>query len=366
MMKAVDSSLTKSPGKFRALALSVAVTSLLAVAAAPGPRAVEPQATTPPERVEAPPSPPRNVQPTAPTLNVAPFPSSLDPPRVDLLPLDPPQSALRPNFPWRVLDGKFWQIVAPSPSEDPRVTDLREGNRGACPTGMIEVQGRMKDDSGDIFGIDGRMQLTCKTWINHEWPERCAEYDRARWLAKSKAMKTMPMHYCIDRFEYPNRLGEYPVVLVDWHEANALCSRDQKRLCSEDEWTFACEGEEAQPYPNGYAREDVCVNDRPWREFKQFGRRDGEATMLELDRLWQGEPSGKKARCKSPFGVYDMTGNVDEWTRCSHRGERPSVLKGGYWGPVRARCRPATKVHGETHVFYQEGLRCCSDPPRGG
>ena len=279
-------------------------------------------------------------------------------------PLDPPPAGGvgRPNFPWRVIEGKFWQVVASTPSEEPRVTDLREGNRGACKAGMIEVAGRMKDDSGDLFGIDGLQQLTCKKWINREWPERCAEYDRAAWLEKSKNMKTMPMHFCIDRFEYPNRLGEYPIVLVDWYEANALCKRDQKRLCSEDEWTFACEGEEAQPYPNGYAREDVCVNDRTWREFKQFGRRDSEATMRELDRLWQGEPSGSKPRCKSPFGVYDMTGNIDEWTRSSRVGERPSVLKGGYWGPVRTRCRPATKAHGETHMFYQEGLRCCADP----
>jgi formylglycine-generating enzyme required for sulfatase activity len=57
-----------------------------------------------------------------------------------------------------------------------------------------------------------------------------------------------------------------------------------------------------------------------------------------------------------------MTGNVDEWTRTSNAlAERQSVMKGGYWGPVRTRCRPATRAHDELHTFYQQGFRCCAD-----
>jgi formylglycine-generating enzyme required for sulfatase activity len=121
------------------------------------------------------------------------------------------------------------------------------------------------------------------------------------------------------------------------------------------------------PYPNGYVREpQACVNDRPWKQFhgEALMPRSGRAAMIELDRLWQGVASGTRPACKSSFGVYDMTGNVDEWTRSSIPGERPSVLKGGYWGPVRTRCRPATKAHGEEHTFYQQGFRCCADPSR--
>jgi formylglycine-generating enzyme required for sulfatase activity len=57
-----------------------------------------------------------------------------------------------------------------------------------------------------------------------------------------------------------------------------------------------------------------------------------------------------------------MVGNVDEWTQKSRpEGKFQSILKGGYWGPVRTRCRPSTRSHNESHVFYQQGLRCCSD-----
>jgi sulfatase modifying factor 1 len=36
-------------------------------------------------------------------------------------------------------------------------------------------------------------------------------------------------------------------------------------------------------------------------------------------------------------------------------------LKGGYWGPVRDRCRPMTIAHDENFAFYQIGFRCCSE-----
>ncbi len=264
------------------------------------------------------------------------------------------------RFDWRLVQGRHWQIRGPA-GELPAVTDAREKNRGACGAGMIEVAGRMKRH----FLLDELQMQACTKWIDRKWPERCAEYDRDRWLALSKDLPTQPLHFCIDRFEYPNRKDEYPIILVSWYEARDACKAEGKRLCTEDEWTFACEGEEAQPYPNGYARDpDACLNDRPWKQFRDSALipRSGENAKLELDRLWQGLPSGARPLCRSPFGVYDLTGNVDEWTRSSIPNERPSVLKGGYWGPVRTRCRPATKAHDESHVFYQQGFRCCADP----
>ncbi len=261
---------------------------------------------------------------------------------------------------WQLVQGRHWQIVGPA-GEAPSVTDAREKNRGTCAPGMIEVAGRMKQH----FLLDDLQMQACTKWIDRKWPERCAEYDRDKWLMLSKDLPTQPQHFCIDRFEYPNRKGEYPIILVSWYEARDACKAEGKRLCTEDEWTFACEGEEATPYPNGYVRDpDACLNDRPWKQFndRALFPRAGENAKQELDRLWQGLPSGARELCKSSFGVYDLTGNVDEWTRSSIAGERPSVLKGGYWGPVRTRCRPATKAHDEQHVFYQQGFRCCADP----
>jgi hypothetical protein len=259
---------------------------------------------------------------------------------------------------WHVIDGKYWQITAPA-GEDTAATDQREGNRGACPAGMVDVKGKFRvSPMGDEL-----QKSVCKKWINKDFPERCAEFDRDKWLEIANKLPQRDMHFCIDRFEYPNKKGEYPIILVNWYEANTLCAAQSKRLCTEDEWTFACEGEEAMPYPYGYVRDaSACVTDKPWRAFQGswFGNRAGETAKREIDQLWQGVASGSQPKCKSPFGVYDMTGNVDEWTKSVLPG-RQSILKGGYWGPVRTRCRPTTRAHGETHVFYQQGLRCCTD-----
>ncbi len=260
---------------------------------------------------------------------------------------------------WREVGTNHWQIVT-EPGEPPDVTDAREGNRGACSPGMVEIAGKMR-----VTQIGDELQKAfCSKWINKDFPERCATFDKEKWAAARDKLDTKPMHFCIDRFEYPNRKGEYPVVFIDWNAAAKTCEAGGKRLCTEDEWTFACEGEEAMPYPYGFDRDkDACVVDKPWRPFdpSAYGRK--ESLVRELDKLWQGVPSGSQPRCKSPFGVYDMTGNVDEWTSSVKSAERPSILKGGYWGPVRTRCRPSTRAHGEDHQFYQQGFRCCSDAP---
>jgi formylglycine-generating enzyme len=271
---------------------------------------------------------------------------------------------------WRLFRGHHWQIVSEA-SESREETDAAEGTRGICPSGMVEVKGNMKvDPSANAFydknSIEELQKTTCTKWINKDFPERCAQFDRAKWLAASKELKTKPMHFCIDRFEYPNQRGLYPIIMVNYHESAALCEEQGKRLCDEVEWTFACEGEEATPYPYGYTRDAAaCISDQTWRPYNgaAFNPREGDDARNEMDKLWQGKASGAQPRCKSPFGVYDMTGNVDEWTKTVRDGERPSILKGGYWGPVRTRCRPSTRSHDENHTFYQQGVRCCADAP---
>jgi formylglycine-generating enzyme len=286
-----------------------------------------------------------------------------------------------PRFQWRSVDRRHWQALgragvdAPAAGEAAELTDAREGNSAGCAAGMVRVKGTARHEHhGEATGEIERLQDgACVDWISREFPARCRTFDKDKIASEVAKLPTRPLDFCMDRFEYPNVLGQNPVIVVTFHEAEALCKKSSKRLCNENEWTFACEGEEVRPYPYGWTRDaTACVVDRNWRPFAEgaLQPRDGAGARAELDRLWQAEPSGSRATCKSPFGVYDMTGNVDEWTRSARTTGFSSILKGGYWGPVRARCRPATRAHNEDFVAYQQGFRCCGEanvsvpPPR--
>ena len=177
--------------------------------------------------------------------------------------------------------------------------------------------------------------------------------------------------YCVDVFEYPNLEGVVPAVMVDHDDAKRACAVEGKRLCTTEEWEFACEGTEMWPYPYGTERDATACNiDKPATTPDLPAFSDPWKISGEVERLDKRVPSGTFDRCISPFGVRDMTGNVDEWVEnpAGKETEKPfrSALKGGYWGPIRARCRPMTSSHNAWFSFYQVGFRCCGDAKGGG
>jgi formylglycine-generating enzyme len=215
----------------------------------------------------------------------------------------------------------------------------------------------------------------CIDWID-------ARRDRCRTYKPPALTGGKPEHkrFCVDRYEYPNLPGVRPAVMPDWHDAREACEAEDKRLCLSSEWTLACEGPAKTPYPYGYARDpEACNIDRPRPspepDFDAFSM--PRKISAEVDRLDLRVASGERSGCVSGFGVHDMTGNVDEWVvneahfaplpPDKEEKDRPYVsgLKGGYWGPIRARCRPMTTAHNEWFRFYQVGFRCCRDPLDG-
>lgn len=161
------------------------------------------------------------------------------------------------------------------------------------------------------------------------------------------------MRFCVDQDEYAPPGDALPLGDASWSEARDLCGRQGKRLCKETEWEFACEGEDMLPYPTGYDRDSTAACNVDKLDLV-------DPTTRKLRDLRQ--PPSELERCKSPFGVRSMSGNIDEWVwRNRTRGPWRSALKGGWWMPARDRCRPATTAHGEHFSDVQTGLRCCAD-----
>jgi sulfatase modifying factor 1 len=222
------------------------------------------------------------------------------------------------------------------------------GDTAGCPEGMVSVRGQYCPE----------VEQECLEMMADGY-QRCARF-REPSVCRARRRS---MAFCIDRYEWPNRRGERPVVWVNWHEAAAQCASRGARLCGEHEWTFACEGEAMLPYPYGYVRDsEACNIDRLARRYDRAALRRGGATaQAEIERVWMGEVSGARDRCVSPFGVHDMAGNIDEWTVSSTGVPFQSALKGGWWSRVRTRCRPVTRAHYERFRYYQIGFRCCAD-----
>lgn len=236
-------------------------------------------------------------------------------------------------------------------------TDSALADQG-CPSDMVLVEGEHCPEAEQI----------CERWDPSSAPgaERCTLFHSpSRCLSKARRL----MRFCIDRYEWPNRAGERPRLLTSWSDARAACERSGKRLCDETEWLFACEGPEMLPYTYGFRRDPTaCVVDRfyeepevgayqPWDECLS----DTEC-LAAMKRVNQSEPAGSFARCQSPFGVFDMNGNANEWVSVpSAQYPHRSGLKGGWWGPVRSRCRPTVRFHKEDDWGYEVGFRCCQN-----
>lgn len=151
--------------------------------------------------------------------------------------------------------------------------------------------------------------------------------------------------FYIDKFAYPNEEGAIPLTNVTLSEAQALCEKASKRLCSELEWERACKGPSNFVYAWGDKyRADVC----------QLG-----ATILP-------RPSGMKVGCHSDFGVYDLHGGVLEWTSSPFRrgaAEGRMTLRGGNGiaGELVGRCANAESADANTRS-QEIGFRCCAGP----
>lgn len=191
---------------------------------------------------------------------------------------------------------------------------------------------------------------------------------------------------CIDRYEWPNKKGESPLVGATatqsiWDkkkgiqmDAESLCASVGKRMCQLNEWVSSCKGKGGTDYPFGRKLpkkrpepEDAPCNYTQWfkkPDYRKVFIRDPE----EMSRLNQSDKSGDRG-CVSGGGAEDMMGNVEEWihcpswlsSNCTGKGTDKVCycLAGRYWS-APATCDKVIVSHAPVYHDYETGFRCCS------
>lgn len=166
-----------------------------------------------------------------------------------------------------------------------------------------------------------------------------------------------------DNFTARAPWGDHPVTMVSWFGAKAYCEYYGWRLPTELEWEKAARGVDGRPFPWGEAiapeNANYISSRDPFEDMRQFGSRTTPvgfyngtdyAGYLTLDS-------------PSPYGLYDMAGNVWQWTADIYPEQHYRYLRGGskdgYENTLRVWVRNSATP---TYVSPGAGFRCARDP----
>ncbi len=155
--------------------------------------------------------------------------------------------------------------------------------------------------------------------------------------------------------------SDHPVVQVSARDAAAFCAWHGLRLPTEAEWEFAARGADKRRYPWG---------DKPPEQRGRHRANFGTVRCCAPDAsdgYARTAPVGSFPAGVSPFGMFDMAGNVWEWTASRFPGRPEAVaLRGGGWGN-NPYCLRSAYRHGNPPDIGLDmvGFRCAGDAEKG-
>ena len=222
--------------------------------------------------------------------------------------------------------------------------DLREPpGLGGCPAGMAPVNGKagVCIDRWEAHVVEVLDDGTEHTWSPYFNP------GDIRLRAKSAP-------------------GAVPQAYISQVQSIAACAGAKKRLCKDDEWIAACRGKQNTRFPYGAdEKRGTCNDHRDQHPAMQYLESANMSVFTKLEHPCINQladsllPGGTKKACVTPEGVFDMVGNIHEWT-----ADPAGHFRGGYYVDTRMNghgCDYVTTAHEARYWDYSTGFRCCAD-----
>jgi formylglycine-generating enzyme required for sulfatase activity len=173
----------------------------------------------------------------------------------------------------------------------------------------------------------------------------------------------------------------HPINCVDWDMASAYCVWQKKRLPTEAEWEFAARGPDGRRYPWGDEEPDKTRMNACGKECTAWSAKNHVVLGYGEQRMYPDDdgfpltaPVGSFPDGKSRYGLFDVVGNVWEWTsdwdakyapepvidpKGPSAGTRRIVRGGAFNGIMASWVRPSQRYSDfPTTHSHAYGFRC--------
>jgi formylglycine-generating enzyme required for sulfatase activity len=154
----------------------------------------------------------------------------------------------------------------------------------------------------------------------------------------------------------------HPMTMVTWFGARGYCQYYGWRLPTEMEWEKAARGMDNRPFPWGeeIARENANFYSSrdPFEDMSSFGSRTSPVGFYNGQKY----DDYQTLNSASPYGLYDMAGNVWQWTGDVHEGMHYRFMRGGSKDTYDMDLRIWVR-NNATPTYYSPGVgfRCVRD-----
>jgi formylglycine-generating enzyme required for sulfatase activity len=245
-------------------------------------------------------------------------------------------------------DPRGFQAVAKKKESDSQLT-LPETKTGKDGAPMVLVPaGEFTKGSRNFEDNPPRKQFVKAFYID-KYEVNVERY--AKFLSQASDTERIPAGWDdVDFVAHRN----HPVAGTNYFDANVYCRWAKKRLPTNAEWEKAARGTDNRLYPWG--------NQTPNETMTNFNKNYCFFCNVYDEKI---TPVGKLEKDQSPFGVFDMAGNVTEWVEEGNRrgGDWRTGWPGAAESMELARLWPSAKGQKNPGGNPDQGFRCAQDAP---